>query len=106
MNGPTAPKPFTPETLADRWECSPKHVRNLVNRGDLPGFRLGGKLLRIKAEDVEAYECPQNIASGGSEGSSASSTGKTENGNVAHLEPLTRARLIGLRQRFMPNSRE
>ena len=50
-------RPFTPETLAQRWGCSSKHVRNMVKRGELQAFRLGGKLLRISAEEVGRYEC-------------------------------------------------
>jgi hypothetical protein len=30
----------------------------MVHRGELPGFRLG-KLIRIKAIEVERYECAQ-----------------------------------------------
>ncbi len=49
--------PYTPETLADRWQCSARHIRNMVKDGRLPGFRLGGKLLRIGAGVVEEMEC-------------------------------------------------
>jgi len=38
---------YTPAMLADQWQCSERHVRNLVNRGELRAFRLGGKLVRI-----------------------------------------------------------
>lgn len=54
MSGPTV---YTPATLATRWECSERHIRNLIESGALPAFRLGGKLLRIRREDVEAFEC-------------------------------------------------
>jgi excisionase family DNA binding protein len=54
---PTA-KPFSPETLAERWDCSAEKVRQMVHRGELPGFRLG-KLIRIPAIEVERYECAQ-----------------------------------------------
>jgi excisionase family DNA binding protein len=47
---------FTPAKLAMRWECSERHVRNLISSGQLPCFRLGGKLIRIKEEDVERFE--------------------------------------------------
>jgi excisionase family DNA binding protein len=47
---------YTPATLAERWHCSGRHIRNLINRGELKAFRLGGKLLRISAEEVEDYE--------------------------------------------------
>uniref|UniRef100_UPI003F495094 helix-turn-helix domain-containing protein n=1 Tax=Ensifer adhaerens TaxID=106592 RepID=UPI003F495094 len=46
--------------LAEEWRCSERHVRNLVADGALRHFRLGGKLLRIRREDVEAFE--QNIS--------------------------------------------
>ena len=47
----------TPASLAERWECSEAHVRNLIRRGELQAFKLGGKLLRIRPEEVERYEC-------------------------------------------------
>ena len=54
-----------PCDVAERWQCSEAHVRNLYRRGELRGFRAGGKLLRFKVEDVEAYECgPTSAASG------------------------------------------
>ena len=49
---------MTPEDVAERWGCSASHVRRLIANGQLPAFRLGGKLLRIRPQDVEAYECP------------------------------------------------
>jgi excisionase family DNA binding protein len=45
-----------PEDIAARWQCSPRHVRNMITRGELPSFRLGGKLQRVLASDVEAFE--------------------------------------------------
>lgn len=49
-------KVLTPAKLADRWQCSERHVRNMIKRGELPAFRLGDKLIRIKISDVEEYE--------------------------------------------------
>jgi excisionase family DNA binding protein len=51
-------KPFSPETLAERWGCSAEKVRQMFHRGELEGFRLG-KLIRIPAIEVERYECSQ-----------------------------------------------
>jgi excisionase family DNA binding protein len=48
--------PYTPETLADRWRCSASHVRKMIGRGELPAFRLGGRLLRVRARVVEEFE--------------------------------------------------
>jgi excisionase family DNA binding protein len=49
------PRVFTPKTLAERWHCSDRHVRNLINKGELPAFRLG-KLVRILVDDVQKFE--------------------------------------------------
>ena len=48
-------KPYTPETLAQRWECSPRHIRLLTQRGRIPHFKLGS-LIRIPVEEVERFE--------------------------------------------------
>jgi excisionase family DNA binding protein len=42
--------------VAATWQCSPKHVYNLINRGELRAIKLG-ELVRLRPEDVEAYEC-------------------------------------------------
>lgn len=65
-----APKPYSPETLADRWGCSAEKIRTMYRNGELPGFRLG-KLIRIPAAEVERYEC-QNTPSLSTEESSPS----------------------------------
>ncbi len=52
--------PYTPETLADRWQCHPSTIRKMIGRGELKHFRVGGTLLRIRAGDVEEYEQCQN----------------------------------------------
>jgi excisionase family DNA binding protein len=49
-------KPFTVATLADRWQCSSAAIYWLIREKRLPAFRLGGKLLRIRAEDVASWE--------------------------------------------------
>lgn len=43
--------------------CSERHVRNLIQRGKLVSFSLGGKLVRIRRQEVEAYEARQAQAS-------------------------------------------
>ncbi len=50
------PNVYTPETLAERWQCSASHIRKMIGRGELPYFRVGGSLLRIRARDVEEFE--------------------------------------------------
>ncbi|KAA3518873.1 excisionase family DNA-binding protein [Agrobacterium vitis] len=88
---------FTPATLALRWECSERHVRNLVNDGKLPFFRLGGKLVRIKSSDVERFEC-QNGGSQSFGENSPSPLKETESVAVSHSAPMMRAKLTSLRQ--------
>lgn len=65
-------RPYSPETLADRWGCSAEKVRLMYRGGELAGFRLG-KLIRIPASEVERYEC-QNTGSSDTAGVSASPT--------------------------------
>lgn len=37
-------RPFSPETLADRWDCSAEKVRLMCRNGELASFRLGNKM--------------------------------------------------------------
>jgi len=41
-------KPYSPQTLADRWGCSDEKIRLMYRSGELAGFTLG-KLIRIPA---------------------------------------------------------
>lgn len=52
----TLPPVFTPASLAERWDCSERHIRNLISSGELRCFRLGKKLFRIRRQDVENFE--------------------------------------------------
>lgn len=47
---------YTPATLSKRWQCSERHVRNMIEHGELPAFRLGGKLMRIRGDEVLKIE--------------------------------------------------
>ncbi|MDX0911897.1 excisionase family DNA-binding protein [Sinorhizobium medicae] len=49
-------RPFSPKTLAEHWDCSERHVRNLIASGEIRAFRLGGKLLRIPWDEVDRFE--------------------------------------------------
>jgi excisionase family DNA binding protein len=89
---------YTPEEVASRWKCSPSFVRRMVADGKMPGaFRLGGKLLRIPHETVEAIEC-QNTDSSGSEAAGQSQNIEMENGS-----PVTSLR-AAMRHRRLMNS--
>lgn len=48
-------RPYTPESLADRWACTSKHIRDLCHKGTLSFFKLG-KLYRIPAAVVDEFE--------------------------------------------------
>lgn len=63
-------KPYSPETLAERWGCSSEKVRIMCRNGEIASFRLG-KLIRIPATEVELYEC-QNTPSQNTEENSPS----------------------------------
>lgn len=56
-------RPYSPETLAKRWQCSGAHVRAMIRRGELQAFRLG-KLLRIPAAEVERWESGEILTEG------------------------------------------
>lgn len=50
-------KVYSVATLAEHWGCGTDTVYSLIRGGDLPAFKLGGKLLRIRSDEVERYEC-------------------------------------------------
>ena len=77
---------FTPASLAERWECSERHVRNLISTGELRSFRLGGKLLRIRKEDVESFECQNGGLPDSEESSVSPGTTKMASADVIDLE--------------------
>lgn len=76
-------KPFSPETLAERWGCSAEKVRLMYHAGELTGFRLG-KLIRIPAAEVERYEC-QNTPSPCTEESTPSPSARESDGFESRL---------------------
>ncbi|QDL92515.1 helix-turn-helix domain-containing protein [Paroceanicella profunda] len=82
-------RPFTPDALAERWECSSTTIRAMIRAGDLPAFRVG-KLFRIPADAVMEYEACQN---GNSEGSTAD--GSCRGGRTAAGAASASTRMIG-----------
>jgi excisionase family DNA binding protein len=46
---------FRVSSLAERWDCSPGKIRDLIKRGDIPCLRLG-TMIRIPAAAVYSYE--------------------------------------------------
>ncbi|WP_146227487.1 helix-turn-helix domain-containing protein [Pseudoroseicyclus aestuarii] len=78
-----AARPYTPETLAARWDVSATSIRNMCQRGDLSHFRIG-KLYRIPATTVEEVEC-QTLVLGGSGEAFASTGARAEDDDVISL---------------------
>lgn len=86
-------RPFSPETLAERWGCSSEKIRLMFHTGELAGFRLG-KLIRIPAAEVERYECESTASPNIEENSpSPSSTQEQENLEEFRLERQIGAKL-------------
>lgn len=54
---------YSVASLAHHWECGQDTIYALIRSGDLQAFRLGGKLLRIRGDEVERYECRTTTAS-------------------------------------------
>ena len=42
--------------LAERWDCSPRHVYNLIDAGKLRAFSIGERSLRITDEERARWE--------------------------------------------------
>ncbi|AXS42634.1 DNA-binding protein [Breoghania sp. L-A4] len=47
---------YTPDEIAARWGCSANTVRAMIRSGELPGFKLGGRLYRVPINAVEERE--------------------------------------------------
>jgi hypothetical protein len=88
-------KPYSPETLAARWECSAEKIRQMYHRGELVGFRLG-KLIRFTAIEVERFECAnlrpvQNTRSSLTEENTPSRSARDQTVVDIRLARMTRA---------------
>jgi excisionase family DNA binding protein len=55
-------RPYTPDRLAERWDCSPATVRNLCRRGELAHFKVG-KEYRIPQPIVDEVEACRSATS-------------------------------------------
>lgn len=84
-------QPYSPETLAERWQCSAEKVRQMCRNGSLAYFRLG-KLMRVPAEEVARIEC---TGLSGIEGNGASPTD-------IHASELRLARMTGAGPKLSP----
>jgi excisionase family DNA binding protein len=99
------PTVYTPATLASKWACSERHVRNMIDRGELPAFRLGGKLWRIRSEDVEIFECQNGGSHDCAANSASHGMSQEESGDVIDLEHQIQKRRPSAPRLDTPNSR-
>lgn len=83
-----AAKPYSPETLAARWDCSAEKVRLMCRDDELASFRLG-KLIRIPAAEVERYECQNTGSSSTEENSASPSMSRSEGAFASRLARQT-----------------
>lgn len=88
-----AERAYTPATLAERWDVSTDTVYAMIHAGKLQAFRFGGKLYRIRPDEVERFECQTTTPSNDSEANSPSSGAMRTDATDIRLE-----RLIGHRQ--------
>lgn len=49
--------PYSVKALAERWQCSPRHIYDLIDAGKLSTFSIGSKRgTRISDAEVERWE--------------------------------------------------
>ncbi|TIR87380.1 MAG: helix-turn-helix domain-containing protein [Mesorhizobium sp.] len=84
------PNVYSPRTLAHEWGCSERHIRNLINEGQLRAWRAGGKLLRIDPKDVEEYKCRNTVLDASVESLPQSTMTQPENVTAIRLARITR----------------
>lgn len=48
---------------AEYLSCSERHIRDMIARGEIPGYRLGNKAIRVDLNDLDAALDP--IPTGG-----------------------------------------
>jgi excisionase family DNA binding protein len=76
---------LTPRQVADRWACSPRHVRRLCAAGELRAMRLGLDAWRISIESVEAFEQARTSTTP----AAATETPKQEASRSREVQPAT-----------------
>jgi len=79
---------YSVSSLAEHWGCGTDTIYSLIKSGDLPAFKLGGRLLRVRGDEVEKFECRTTTACNDTEESSLSSGTKTDDATDIRLERL------------------
>ena len=55
---------LTIEGAADMLAVHPRTIRRYISSGDLPAYRIGSRLTRVRASDVDALLVPIPIVGG------------------------------------------
>lgn len=79
---------YSVRSLAERWDVSEDTIYAQIHAGRLQAFRFGGKLYRVREEEVERFECQKDIPSNDSETNSPSSGGTRQDATDIRLERL------------------
>lgn len=88
-------RPYTTAQLAERWQCSERHLRNEIEAGTLDAFRVG-RMWRIPAAVVREREECRNQGSSDTEGDGQQHGRKTGAPGAARSAPV----IVPLPSRF------
>lgn len=79
---------YSVATLAEHWGCGTDTVYALIKSGELQHFKLGGKLIRIRSDEVERFECRPTTACNDTAGRSPSCGTREADATGIRLERL------------------
>lgn len=51
---PIDPEFVSPETAARRWDLSTKTIRRMIAAGRITGYRLNGRVIRVRLAELDA----------------------------------------------------
>ncbi len=78
---------LTAKDIAKRWQVNVRTVERKLQSGELPAKRFGPRIVRVRQEDLEAYECALNDrGSTESRPPSGTSSGPKADARVAFLQ--------------------
>jgi excisionase family DNA binding protein len=82
-------RPYSPKSLAERWGCSAKHIRDLCDDRALPFFRCG-RLIRIRSDAVDAFERGTACESGKGQTAGGTALTKEASGTASEQRAMTK----------------
>src|SRR5690606_15532506 len=84
------------KTLAERWDCSESHIRKAILAGELRAFGIGGKLVRIAAEEVARIEGGACLKTTTTTNSHLDGTGASSRSSITKMAGESAARSVRL----------